>query len=362
MTGEAHSGRMLAVAKTAAVAALILTSGPATAQNGRDATPPPAKVRVARAETRMMAPTIEIPGTVISRHDARVAAEIAGRVTWAAEAGTVLAEGEDIARLDDRMLTITLQDNEAEIKRLEARLRFLKRERERLSKLAASGNVPARRLDEAVSQHDQTEQELAQARTERERTLYNLERTHIRAPFAGRVVERLLEPGEYSAVGGVVARLVDTEHTEIRARVPVRAAAHLSDGAEVDVQDDQTSARARVRTVIPVGDAVTRTVEIRVENPDSRWLIGQAVRVAVPADKPREVVAIPRDALVLRAENVYVFKVNGEQKAERVAVRAGAGRGAFVEISGPVADGDMVVVRGAETLRDGQEVEVITTT
>jgi membrane fusion protein, multidrug efflux system len=141
----------------------------------------------------------------------------------------------------------------------------------------------------------------------------------------------------------------------------VRAAAHLSDGAEVDVQDGETTARARVRTVIPVGDAVTRTVEVRVENPDNRWLIGQAVRVAVPSDRPRRVVAVPRDALVLRAENIYVFKVNGRQVAERVAVSTGIGRGPLVEISGPVADGDTVVVRGAETLRDGQKVEVLTT-
>lgn len=345
----------------AALAALVLMATPATAQPGPGNAPPPAKVRVAKAESRMMAPVIEVPGTVISRNDARVAAEIAGRVTWAAEVGTVLAEGEDIARLDDRMLTIALKDSEAEIKRLDASLRYLERERGRLSKLAASGNVPARRLDEAVSQHDQTEQQLAQARIERERTLYNLERTHIRAPFPGRVVERLLEPGEYSAVGTVVARLVDTEHTEILARVPVRAAAHLNEDAEVEVSENQDAAPARIRTVIPVGDTVTRTVEVRVENPANRWLIGQAVRVAVPSAPPRKVVTVPRDALVLRADNIYIFKVNGDQTAERVAVTTGTGRGKLVEVSGPVADGDMVVIRGAERLRDGQTVEILTT-
>lgn len=87
--------RLLALATT-----LVVAISPAFAQSGPEQNKP--KVSVQFAEAMKMAPDIEIPGTVVSRNDAQIAAEVAGRVDWVADEGAILQVGDVIARLDDR--------------------------------------------------------------------------------------------------------------------------------------------------------------------------------------------------------------------------------------------------------------------
>lgn len=338
----------------ASLLALAL-AGPAAAQGQR----PPANVVTAAATAEYMAPSLEVPGTVISRNDSRISSEIAGRVEFVAEVGTILEAGEPIAQLDRRMLELQLEENEASIRSLEASLRYQRGDVSRLRELAERNNTPASRVEEAVSNLEMTQQQLVQARVARDRTQYNLDRTSITAPFSGRVVERLVEPGEYASVGTVVARLVDTDHIEVTAQAPVGVARYL-DGVEtlmVSIGGNPAVA-APIRTIIPVGDQVTRTFEIRVALDNTAAVIGSPVRVAVPNDVPRNVTAVPRDALVLRADGTYVFRVTEENTAERLQVQPGAARGGLVEVTGPIQVGDAVIVRGAENLSPGQPVVV----
>ena len=69
--------------------------------NGVVEAQPPAPVVVAPAEERLLAPVTFFPGTVISRDDARLAAEVEGRLEWVADIGTSVKRGQSVARLDD---------------------------------------------------------------------------------------------------------------------------------------------------------------------------------------------------------------------------------------------------------------------
>ena len=110
--------------------------------------------------------------------------------------------------------------------------------------------------------------------------------------------------------------------------------------------------------MIPVGDERSRMIEIRVAVSEPEWVIGSAVRVALPSSEVRELVSIPRDALVLRGSEMFVYRVTAESTAERVDVTTGVGRGDHVEVTGNVAAGDELVIRGAERLRPGQALNV----
>ncbi len=72
---------------------------------------PPATVVVDEAELRMLAPTVEVPGTVVSRYDARLASELSAKLEWIAEVGTEVKEGDTVARLHD--ITFRLREMEA---------------------------------------------------------------------------------------------------------------------------------------------------------------------------------------------------------------------------------------------------------
>lgn len=338
----------------AVVTILLIWSFSADAQQG----PPPAPVKVALAEVRSMASSVLAPGTVVSRQDAAVAAEVAGRLTWVAEVGLEVDAGDVIARIDDHRLSLQLKDNEATIRRLEASLAYSDKQLARQKQLA-SQNIAARNaLDEIEAERDMTAQDLVQARVAREQTLYLIENSSIRAPFGGRIVQRFRDAGEYISVGGEVARVVDTRNVEVRAQAPLSVAAHVREGLEVSVREGSREVRSPIRAVIPVGDEISRMIEIRIALDGSDWVIGSAVRVALPEEEPVEVVAVPRDALVLRQNAIYVFRLKDDDTVDQVAVTTGIGNGSYIEVRGDIRGGDPVVVRGAERLRSGQQVMV----
>ena len=87
---------------------------------------------------------------------------------------------------------------------------------------------------------------------------------------------------------------------------------------------------------------------------------GPSARVflTMPTAAAKEVLAVPRDALVLRREGASVFKMTDESTVLQVNVVVGLGAGALIEVFGDLAAGDEVVVRGAEGLSDGMSVVV----
>jgi len=337
--------------------AVLSFAGPAIAQEEPPA-PPPVKVRTDTVMQRDVAPTTIIPGTIASRHDSRVAAEAAGRVVFVAEAGERLDEGDPLARIDDAAAVLALRGAQARRVRYEVALRQQNQDVERWRRLSERGNAPESRYEEVLSQRDMAVQDLAEARVVEDRAQVDLDRTTVRAPYAGLVAERLIEVGEYSVPGREIARLVDMVELEARAQAPISAAGFMAVGDDVLITDDRGAAlTARVRAIIPAGDPLTRTFELRVELRDASWLVGAPVRVSVPNAAPRTSITAPRDAVVLRSNAVYVMLVDDEGVAHRVDVRLGAGGDTWIEVDGDVAAGDRVIVRGAERLSDGQAVE-----
>jgi len=344
----------------------ILTLGPSLSVGAQQQVPP-AIVEVAEASTEMMAPQVYMPATVVSLNDSRIAAEITGRVTWVATEGTFLKEGDIIAQIDSRNHELMVARNKTEIKRLEARIEYLKSDLVRLKELVAGNYTPTSRVEEATSALLMAEQELAQAVLNLEQSKIDFERTRVRAPFPGRVVEKLAQIGEYAVPGREIVRLVDTEHLEARAQAPVTLARVLRDGTEVVLRDrvDQANAGgtvpttySQIRAVVPVGDELSRTMEIRVNVPEAAgYVVGSALQVGVPSSAPEQVVAVPRDALVLRREGTYIYRVTADNKAERMLVETGAASGARVAITGNIESGDRVIIRGGERLRPGQPLE-----
>ena len=331
-----------------------LASQAVLAQDG----PPPPTVRVDQAQRQSMASVIQAPGTVVSRNDARIAAEISGRLSWVAEVGDVIESGDVIARIDDRELELQLQEDDATIKRLEANLVYLSQQLDRLQKLARENNAARNQLDESTAQKAMAEQDLVQARVSREQTLYSLQRAQVKAPFSGQIVERLAQAGEFISVGGTIARLVDTTNIEVRARAPMSVAPYLFADMPVVVRDQRHFTENSIRSVIPVGDERSRMIEVRVTLDPNSWVIGSAVRVELPRSEATEVVAVPRDALILRQDNIYLFKLVEDNKVEQIPVQTGIGNGSMIEVRGNINDGDQVVIRGGERLQPGQTVQI----
>jgi RND family efflux transporter MFP subunit len=319
---------------------------------------PASPVVVEAAQRDTFSATLWVSGTVISRNDARIAAETDGRITWVADVGSRIAEGEPIARIDAADLRLELADSEARLDSLKSQLKYRDSSLQRFKKLAASNNAAATQLDEAQSQLDMTRQEIKRAEVAIAQIKRRIKQTDVLAPFPGIVVERLVQTGEFVNRGAQVARLVDTEHREIRARAPLSVAGWIRDGMQVTVEHQDRESLSPVSHVIPVGDERSRMFEVRIAANNPAWIIGSPVRIALPNSEPRELVAIPRDGLVLRGNNIFVMRVNNDNTVEKVAVETGIGLGGFVEVIGNVDKGDRIITRGGERIQAGQVVTI----
>ena len=108
-------------AATAALVVLSLAASAARAQEQQ----PPAPVTVTPVTKGTVAATVSATGTVVSRNDARLAAEVTGRLDWVAEPGAKVAKGAPLARVDARSLELQLRENDAQISRLAANSELL---------------------------------------------------------------------------------------------------------------------------------------------------------------------------------------------------------------------------------------------
>ena len=95
---------------------------------------------------------------------------------------------------------------------------------------------------------------------------------------------------------------------------------------------------------------------MRIEAPKGNWIVGAAVNVSIPTEQVRNVVTVPRDALILRQNSIYLYKIKDDNTATRINVKTGMGKGDLIEVIGDISSGDRVVIRGGERLREGQPV------
>jgi RND family efflux transporter MFP subunit len=336
------------------ITALMLLTSLAAAQWGGAA---PVEVETARIVT--MAPTMQVAGTVLSRSDAVLSAEVQGRLIDVAEVGTRVAEGDEIARIEDTVLRLRARELEAEIARVEARLSFLNAELSRFQRLAENNLAAVTQIEQTRSDRDVASSELEIARARLAQVEDELDRTRVTAPFPGVVVERRVQAGERLAEGDAVVRLVDPDHLEVVARAPLAYYRYVRPGDELAIvlgEDEQIP--APLRTVVSVGDEFNHVFELRLDVTEP-LPVGQTVRVTIPTADVRQVLAVPRDALVLRGDGTSIFIVDADNKAKRIRVVTGIGSADLIEVRGPVSDGDRVIVRGNERLRPDQDVEII---
>ena len=340
----------------ACFAAGVWLAGTAVAQEGMQF--PPAQVQVATAALREMAPVVEVSGTVVSLNDSRIAAEINGVLVWLADVGTAVDQGEVIARIDPRLMRVAYNRAKANLLRLEVDHAFRERELKRTEELAQRNNVSATLLDEVRSLRDQASHSLDEARAQFERAEDDLERTEIRAAFAGHVTERLASVGEFVDVGEDVVRLVDTHRKEVALPSPIALTRFIRPGLMVSVASGGDVREHAVRAVVPVGDVVSRMVEVRLAVEEGDWIVGTPVQVSLPSADPVVAVAVPRDALVERAGQAHIFRVTADGTAEQIPVDARSVVGLWVSIAAGVEAGDQVIIRGAERLMPGQPVVI----
>lgn len=384
---------------------------------------PPVPVVAGRAATMELAAGQAFVGTVLPARTSDVGSAVDGRlVEFPIVDGQHVAEGEAIAGLLRGLLEIERQGALAELERrrqvlaelragsrpeeidqaralvagVEARSAYARSRLARLGRLAERGTSTVDELQDAQTGLQATEAELAGAKAtlalaeagprgeqvaqaaaavavqeaELERIDDQLAKHTIRSPFAGWVVERFTEKGQWVARGGLVARIAELSRVKIVAQVPELSVRFLKPGADVRLEFDATPGQAwvgRVARVVPQADLLSRSfpVEVALENRvvDGEPMLkgGMLARVWLPVGKTGSATVVPKDAVVLGVARPFVYVIDGQSgtgmgTARPVEVSLGAAVEGHVEVRGGVEAGQLVVTRGNERLRPGMAV------
>jgi RND family efflux transporter MFP subunit len=337
--------------------ALLLVFSSAMSAQQAPAELPAVMVEVAQASMARVAPRRWVPGSVVSRNDARLATSAAGRLEFVAEVGTRIRAGERVAKLEDEAVSLQVEDAKAEVARIEAQRAMSERQLQRIEQLA-NNSISQTQLDEVRSQLAMLTAQLQQAQVRHRSARHDLEQTELRAPFSGVVTERLAQRGEYVATGAAIARLVDTVHLEARVQAPLVLIDAVKPSMDQPVKVAGKQTQAQVRTVVPVGEERSRQFELRMTLANSAFNVGSAIEVGLPERDATDALVVPRDAIAVRQTGNYLMRIRADNTAERVAITSLTTDGDLVTISGPVAAGDVVVIRGVERLQDGQRVTI----
>jgi len=309
-------------------------------------------------EERVLAPTIKVPGTIVSRQQAELPAEVDGKLMWVADVGSKVKKGQALAKLDDTLYRLKASENKASLVQTTTRLKFLEKELLRLKELEKSDFSSKTELDKTELDRDLARSEKVVAEAKVALDNETLARYQVKAPYSGIVIERTKREGEWINGGDTVIVFSNPKALEIEARVTEKSIRHLKPGDKLKIHHENNVSTGILRTIVDVGDKQSHLYDIRVDVNNS-WLAGQVVKVEVPTGQAKEVLAVPRDALVLRRSGISIFKLNEENAAQKITVKTGIASSDLIEVIGDVSPGDTIVVRGSERLRPGQQVKVI---
>ncbi len=350
---------------------LAISFGPATAsaQGG------PAAVGVETVEYQIIAETVPLFAEVVTSREGTIASRISGTVEDVLVLeGAVVETGDVIARLDTELLEILARQAEAQMAEAnagitiaESRLSRATSALARIEGLRDTASFSSSRFDDAQSDFFQAQGLLAEAEARvktAEATLaerrYQLARAEIIAPFPGIVLEVDTNPGEFISSGASVVSLLDTGSIEIEASVPSKYIGVLKPGLQIaGFTETGVELMLELRVLLPTEDTATRTRPVRFMSPQLAELdalaIGQSITVNIPVSVPREVLSVPKDALVQARGGWNVF-VAADGKAQPRPVQIGVALGDRFEVLDGLAEGEVVVTRGNERLRPGQEI------
>ncbi|WP_196140091.1 efflux RND transporter periplasmic adaptor subunit [Aliikangiella sp. G2MR2-5] len=328
--------------------------------------PPPSPVKVESVSELVSQPQAEMLGTVYSRNQIPVTAGVAGRLEWVAEPGTFVVKGDKVAQIELLPLQLRQAERKAQLKRAKINLQYLSRELERQKALRKKNSASQYQLEQTESQFELAQSDLEIAQLQLKQINEELNRATILSPFDGVVTDRNRRAGVDVNRGETLVQLLDTENLEVRAFVPVKYLSYTKPGSQLTLASKSQSGEiltvsAFASVIIPAADPKSQTFEIRISMPQKGrefWASGQILKVYLPIESTRHTVTIHRDALILRRDGTYVFRIDPDNTAHKLKVKVGRGNGDRVTVEGDLKSGDKVAIRGAERLSDGQKVTI----
>jgi RND family efflux transporter MFP subunit len=181
----------------------------------------------------------------------------------------------------------------------------------------------------------------------------------MRAPFAGEIADRFVDPGAYVRPGNPVVTIIDRAQVRITGDAPESDFGVVAPGTPVTISIEATGGKltATVSRRAPAADDVTRTVHFEIDVPNANHLlpVGATSSLTIEVGEPQPATRVPLRAATLRGDQASLFVVDGDV-AKRAVVPVLGESGGQLFVDPKLSNGARVVVEGRALLDDGDRV------
>ncbi|RMH47271.1 MAG: efflux RND transporter periplasmic adaptor subunit [Alphaproteobacteria bacterium] len=362
LSARAFPSRVL----TGAVAAALLAGVATTAVGAEDAPADPASAALRPVASIILGSDRAVGrgfvGTVAARLESDLGFSLSGTVAAReVDIGDEVLKGDVIARLDPEALEADVWAARAGVIAAEQQLASARDARQREQALVARGVESAERLEDAERQLAAAEARLEQARAALAQAEDRLRQATLVAPHDGVVTKVFVEPGAAVSTGTPIVRLAAVGERELVVDMTeADLAAFGPDSRPVTrlLALPDTTATLALRTVDPVADprARTRRAHFTLIDPPAAFRIGALATLSLPEGTAGALI-LPAEAVVEDADGPFVWVVTPEpRRVRRAAVTTAPADATHVIVTGGVAAGQEIVVKGVHSLSEGQPV------
>lgn len=278
------------------------------------------------------------------------------------EPGDWVKKGQTLAEVDDSVQRETAQSLAAQVRAAEADAELAQSELDRAQQLVGRGFISKADLERKRSARDSANARVRVAQAQLQETRARNARLDIRAPEAGLVLTRAVEPGQIVSAGsGVLFRIAKGGEMEMLARLAEGDLRKVSVGvpAEVTPVGSDKSFKGQVWQVSPVIDPQTRQGIARIAlayNSELRPGGFASARIVAGANS---LPLLPESAVLSDNDGNYVYVLNDKDEAVRRDVKVGNVSDDGVSIAGGLNGTERVVLSAGAFLNPGQKVDPV---
>lgn len=325
-----------------------------------------APYEVQRLEPTVLTESLKITGSLAPVRQLQLTSEVSATVTnVTARPGDEVFRGQALVVFDSDTLRNQLDQALANAEATRVQLAQARTDFERTRSLVDRGLQAANTLERARSSLDQLAAALAAQETVVDNAQRTLERATVTAPFDGVISARNVEPGQVVTIGSPLMTLVDMSSLEVEATAPVSFAPKLAEGQAVDLTVEGFGDRVfkgEVARLAPVAIEGTRMLPVFVslDNRGGELRGGMFASGRIVLEARDNGLAIPVAALRHDGEGPHVLVIAGNV-AERRTVETGRSwdGGALLEIESGLSAGDLVVIEPLPELAPGDSVTLL---
>lgn len=341
-----HTTKSLSIIAVAAFATAACGVSEARETPAVPVAAPTADALVATAIDTLLPTLLPADGVAAPMREAMLSTKLMASVTEVlVKEGDLVRAGQLLARLDARDIDAKAEQVAANVTAAESGQRTAAAHAARMRSLHADDAAPKAMLEAAELQLAQAEAGLRAARAAGAEVSAVGSYAEIRAPFAGRVTQRFVDPGAFAAPGAPIVTVQDSRQLRLTAYVTPDAARGLKVGQTVQVMIEDRPATAKIEGVVPSMGSLY-AVNAIVDNAQGDHLAGSAASLQLGSSTHRAI-AVPSAAVTQEGDMTGVV-VRTSTGDVRRWVRLGARSGDLVEITSGLRAGEQVVLRGTD--------------